>query len=74
MGSESTEDLIESSSFRKHLPDLSLPRFTVMKKQTPYEYAKQFIESGHSPWIHGLFSHWKYILKDSYTGITNDGG
>ncbi|KAL1904410.1 hypothetical protein Sste5344_009860 [Sporothrix stenoceras] len=55
------------------MPDLSLPRFTTMKKQTPYEYAKEFIEGGKPPWFHGLFLHWKRLLKEPYTGISNDG-
>lgn len=61
------------SAFRKHLPDLSLPRFTTMKKQTPYEYAKEFIEGGQPPWLHGLFMHWRELLKEPFKGVTNDG-
>lgn len=71
MGSQSQP--AGSNGFRKYLPDLSLPRFTTMKKQTPYEYATAFIEGGQPPWLHGLFMHWRSLLKEPYKGITNDG-
>ena len=70
MASQSTTT---ESAFRKHVPDLSLPRFTMMKKQTPYEYAKEFIEGGQPPWLHGLFLHWRRLLKEPFKGISNDG-
>ncbi|KAK7421806.1 hypothetical protein QQX98_002022 [Neonectria punicea] len=62
-----------SSAFRQHIPDLSIPRFTTMQNQDPYEYTKQFKESGQPPWLHGLFLHWRDLLKEPYKGITNDG-
>ncbi|KAI5461277.1 hypothetical protein BGZ63DRAFT_414077 [Mariannaea sp. PMI_226] len=71
MSSQSTEAPV--SGFREHLPDLSLPRFTTMKEQTPYEYVAAFKESGQPPWLHGLFLHWRNLLKEPYKGITNDG-
>ncbi|KAH8733477.1 hypothetical protein BGZ61DRAFT_585309 [Ilyonectria robusta] len=61
------------SAFRQHLPDLSIPRFTSMAKQDPYEYAKEFKEGGQPPWLHGLFLHWRDLLKEPYKGITNNG-
>ncbi|KAM5345963.1 hypothetical protein ACJ41O_011824 [Fusarium nematophilum] len=60
-------------AFRKHLPDLGLPRFTTMQKQNAHEYAEAFKTSGHPPWLHGLFLHWRELFKEPYRGITSDG-
>lgn len=63
----------QGSAFRRHLPDLSLPRFTSMQKQDAHEYADQFKTSGQPPWLHGLFLHWRELFKEPFRGITTDG-
>ncbi|KAF4970312.1 hypothetical protein FSARC_2632 [Fusarium sarcochroum] len=61
------------SPFREYLPDLSIERFTTMKKQDPYEYAKAFKENGAPPWLHGLYLRWQRLLQEPFKGITSDG-
>jgi hypothetical protein len=63
----------EPSPFRAYLPDLQIDRFTTMKKQDPYEYAKAFKENGVPPWLHGLYLHWRKLLSEPFKGVTNDG-
>lgn len=60
-------------SFRKYLPDLNTPRFQTAKEQTPYEYTNTFFETRHPPWLHNLTETWKELLKEPFTGVTNDG-
>ncbi|RSL47060.1 hypothetical protein CEP54_013581 [Fusarium duplospermum] len=69
MGDQKPHD----SSFREHLPDLSIPRFTTMQKQNAYEYVEAFKTSGQPPWLHGLYLHWRKLFEEPYQGITNDG-
>jgi hypothetical protein len=59
--------------YRKHLPDLSIPRFTTMQQQDAHVYAKAFIEGGNPPWLHALYLHWLELLKEPFKGVTNDG-
>lgn len=59
--------------YRKHLPDISIPRFTAMRSQDAHEYAKVFKEGGNPPWLHALYLHWRKLFKEPYTGITTDG-
>ena len=61
------------TDFRRHLPDLSLPRFTTMKGQHATEYADAFKSTGQPPWLHGLYLHWRKLFEEPYHGITNDG-
>lgn len=61
------------AAFRAHLPDLTSPRFTTMKQQSPYEYVKSFLESKHPPWLHGLYVYWRSLFDEPYKGVTNDG-
>ncbi|KAM5380814.1 hypothetical protein ACJZ2D_003338 [Fusarium nematophilum] len=61
------------SPFRAHLPDLNQERFTTMKKQDPYEYAKGFKENGNPPWLHALYLHWRKLLTEPFKGVTSDG-
>ncbi|KAK4619394.1 hypothetical protein CLAFUW4_10862 [Fulvia fulva] len=65
------EDL--ATAFRKHLPDLTSPRFTTSKEQTPYEYSEAFQKTHHPPWLYNLTETWKELLKEPYKGVTNDG-
>ncbi|KAK4195173.1 hypothetical protein QBC40DRAFT_237026 [Triangularia verruculosa] len=60
-------------TYHKHLPDLSIPRFTEMQKQDAHEYAKAFIEGGNPPWLHGLYLHWLKLHQEPFKGVTNDG-
>lgn len=59
--------------YRQFLPDLSIPRFTTMKKQDAHEYAQAFKEGGQPPWLHALYMHWLDLLKDPFRGVTTDG-
>ena len=59
--------------FREFIPDLSIDRFTSMRKQDAYEYADAFKKDGNPPWIHGLYLHWRELLAEPYKGVTNDG-
>jgi len=59
--------------YRQHLPDLSIPRFTIMKTQDAHEYAKAFIEGGNPPWLHGLYLHWRKLFQEPFKGVTSDG-
>ncbi|EEU37428.1 uncharacterized protein NECHADRAFT_51556 [Fusarium vanettenii 77-13-4] len=63
----------QGSTFREHLPDLSIARFTTMQKQNAHEYAQAFKSSGQPPWLHGLYLHWRRLFEEPYKGITNDG-
>lgn len=62
-----------SSSFRKHLPDLSLSRFVNLQKQNSHEYAEAFKTTRQPPWLHALFLHWRDLFGEPYQGITSDG-
>ncbi|PSR99155.1 hypothetical protein BD289DRAFT_458700 [Coniella lustricola] len=64
---------LHGSEYRQFLPDLSIPRFTTMKKQDAHEYARAFKEGGQPPWLHALYCHWLDLLKDPFTGVTTDG-
>lgn len=59
--------------YRQFLPDLSVPRFTIMAKQDAHEYAEEFKNSGNPPWLHGLYLHWLKLLKEPFKGVTSDG-
>ncbi|EGO52767.1 hypothetical protein NEUTE1DRAFT_91440 [Neurospora tetrasperma FGSC 2508] len=61
------------AEYRQYLPDLTIPRFTTMQKQDAHEYAKEFINGGNPPWLHGLYLHWRKLFQDPFKGITNDG-
>lgn len=61
------------SAYRKHLPDISIPRFTTMHKQDAHEYAEDFKQNGNPPWMHGLYMHWLKLLKEPFKGVTTDG-
>ncbi|KAL9109748.1 MAG: hypothetical protein Q9227_005617 [Pyrenula ochraceoflavens] len=67
------EESAPSGAFRKHLPDLSIPRFTSMKTQNAHEYAKVFKEQKIPPWLHALYEHWLELLREPFKGVTNDG-
>lgn len=69
-----TQDFQQSSSaFRQHLPDLSIPRFTISKQQNAYEYADAFKRNHVPPWLYNLTETWKELLEESYKGVTVDG-
>ena len=61
------------AAFRKHLPDLSTPRFTTAKSQSPYEYTKAFQDAKFPPWIYNLTETWKELLKEPFKGVTHNG-
>ncbi|KAK3336028.1 hypothetical protein B0T19DRAFT_26143 [Cercophora scortea] len=63
----------QEGEYRKHLPDLTSPRFTTMQKQDAHEYAAAFIQSGVPPWLHGLYLHWRKLFQEPFKGVTNDG-
>ncbi|KAL2821135.1 hypothetical protein BJX63DRAFT_379455 [Aspergillus granulosus] len=60
-------------SFRQYLPDLSLPRFQVMRTQDAHEYAEAFKTSRNPPWLHALYMHWRELLQEPFKGVTFDG-
>lgn len=60
-------------SFRKYLPDLTLPRFQVAKTQSPYEYSEAFRINHEPPWLYNLTETWKSLLEEPYKGVTTDG-
>ena len=62
-----------AAEFRQHVPDLSIPRFTVAKKQTPYEYVDEFQKNHVPPWLHNLTETWKELLQEPFQGVTSDG-
>ncbi|KAK3952395.1 hypothetical protein QBC32DRAFT_237035 [Pseudoneurospora amorphoporcata] len=66
-------DSDHGGEYRQYLPDLSIPRFTTMQKQDAHEYAKEFIEGGNPPWLHGLYLHWRKLFQDPFRGVTHDG-
>lgn len=62
-----------AASFRKYLPDLSMPRFVNAKKQSPYEYVDVFRKTRHPPALHQLTETWESLLEQPFTGVTTDG-
>lgn len=70
-GSDSFKEA--SSEFRQHLPDLSIPRFTVSAKQNAYEYADDFKKNHVPPWLYNLTETWKELLVEPLKGVTSDG-
>lgn len=76
MTTNSTNGLVDealASAFRKHLPDLTSPRFTTSAQQSPYEYSEAFQKSGHPPWLYKLTKAWEDLLDEPFTGVTVDG-
>jgi hypothetical protein len=63
----------DAAAYRQFLPDLTTPRFTIMKRQNAQEYAQVFKAKGNPPWLHGLYKHWMSLLEEPFKGITNDG-
>lgn len=62
-----------SAEFRRHLPDLSIPRFTISKQQDPYQYVDDFKKNHVPPWLFNLTETWKELLQETFKGVTNDG-
>jgi hypothetical protein len=62
-----------SAEYRKHLPDLSIDRFTKAKDQDPYEYSDTFQTHRHPPWLFDLTQTWQNLYQEPFKGITNDG-
>lgn len=62
-----------SSEFRQHLPDLSIPRFTISKQQNAYEYADDFKKNHVPPWLYNLTETWKELLQEPFKGVTTNG-
>ncbi|KAL4919282.1 hypothetical protein BDW62DRAFT_216972 [Aspergillus aurantiobrunneus] len=56
-----------------YLPDLSIPRFQVMRTQDAHEYAEAFKTGRIPPWLHALYMHWRDLLQEPFKGITTDG-
>jgi len=62
------------ATYHKHLPDLGIPRFQIMKRQDAHEYADEFINKGHQPpWLYALYKHWRSLFEEPFKGVTNDG-
>lgn len=62
-----------SVAFRRHLHDLSTPRFTTAAKQNVYEYAKDMQDNRRPPWLYDLTKVWEKLLAEPYKGVSNDG-
>lgn len=62
-----------TGQYRQYLPDLSIPRFTIMAQQDAHVYAADFKEKGIPPWLHALWLQWRRLLAEPYKGVTNDG-
>ena len=62
-----------SSEFRQHLPDLSIPRFTLSKEQNAHQYVADFKKNHVPPWLHNLTETWKDLLAEPFKGVTSDG-
>lgn len=60
-------------SYREYLPDLSIPRFQVMRTQDAHEYAEAFKTGRIPPWLHALYMHWRDLLQEPFKGVTADG-
>lgn len=68
------EDNAGSATYHKHLPDLGIPRFQIMKQQDAHEYAEEFINKSHQPpWLYALYKHWRSLFEEPFKGVTNDG-
>lgn len=64
---------LPESEYRKHLPELNVPRFQIMHKQNAHEYVDGFKQGGNPPWLHALYMHWLELLKEPFRGVTSDG-
>ena len=62
-----------SSQFRKHLPDLSTPRFQALKNNDAYGHVEDFLQNQNPPWLYGLYQHWRELFKVPFKGVTSDG-
>ncbi len=62
-----------SAAFRRHLPDLSSPRFTEAKSQDAYSYAETFATERQPPWLYALTRVWQQLYEEPYVGVTTDG-
>jgi hypothetical protein len=62
-----------AGEYRKHLPDLSIPRFQVMKTQDAHEYAKAFKTGHQPPWLYALYQYWRKLWAEPFKGVTCDG-
>ncbi|KAG9852557.1 hypothetical protein KCU98_g3447, partial [Aureobasidium melanogenum] len=62
-----------SGEYRKHLPDLNVPRFQMMKQQDAHEYAHGFKTKHNPPWLHALYMYWRSLLAEPFKGVTSDG-
>jgi len=63
-----------SGEYKKHVPDLNIPRFTTMKTQDAHEYADAFVKGAHQPpWLYALFMHWRKLFEEPFKGVTSDG-
>lgn len=62
-----------SAEYRKHLPDLSIPRFTTAKTQDATSYAKFFTDNRAPPWLHDLTQAWAVLLQQPFKGVTENG-
>jgi len=62
-----------SGEYRKHLPNLNVPRFQMMKKQNAHEYVHDFKTNHAPPWLYALYEHWRSLLAEPFKGVTSDG-
>ncbi|KAF4551223.1 Hypothetical protein D9617_14g076800 [Elsinoe fawcettii] len=71
---DTTSNGTSAGAYREHLPDLSIPRFTVMKTQNAHEYADAFLNKAHQPpWLYALYKHWRSLFEQPFKGVTSNG-
>jgi hypothetical protein len=63
----------QQGEYRKHLPQLDVPRFQMMKQQDAHEYAHDFLTKHNPPWLHALYLYWRSLLAEPFKGVTSDG-
>jgi len=73
MSSAEAPKTSHAGEYRKYLPDLSIPRFQIMKQQDAHVYAQAFKTGHQPPWLYSLYQFWLSLLEEPFVGVTSDG-
>jgi len=73
MSSAEAPKTSHAGEYRKYLPDLSIPRFQMMKQQDAHVYAEAFKTGHQPPWLYSLYQFWLSLLEEPFKGVTSDG-
>ena len=65
--------MAEEAGFRRFLPDLTQPVFTVAKDQDINIYADTFNQEAKPPWLHQLTQTRQKLYEESFKMIATDG-